>query len=93
MWKVFSIFCLSLTISTFSEGHENCGTLVRSICSDKTTTKWNSKSVGGSLRKWIESVSKIIVLVLGIERVISMAGMAGDIFGTMKHYNFKRVPS
>ena len=59
MWKVFSILCLSLTISTFSEGNPNCGALVRSTCSDKITAKWNSKSVGQSLKKWIESLSKI----------------------------------
>ena len=59
MWKVLSVLFLSLSISTFSEGLANCGALVRSTCSDKTTTKWNSKSVGQSLKKWIESVSKI----------------------------------
>ena len=42
-----------------SQKHDDCGTLIRSTCSDNLTTKWNKKFVGPTLKHWIKSVTKI----------------------------------
>ena len=51
---------LILNLVNYSECHPNCGTLARSSCTDDITTKWNKDSVGENLRKWINSIEKII---------------------------------
>ena len=34
----------------------NCGVLVRSLCEDNVTSKWNTKNVGNSLKSWFDSM-------------------------------------
>ena len=37
----------------------NCGSFVRSTCTDDVTTEWNKHSIGKNLRTWITSISEI----------------------------------
>ena len=50
---------LILTILLPSTAQSNCGTLVRSTCSDSITTEWNKKLIGQSLKGWMSSLTKI----------------------------------
>lgn len=57
MWKsIFTIYT-SVSIITHSIAQSNCGVEVRSTCSDKPTTKWNTKFVDRSLKEWMSSLT------------------------------------
>ena len=60
--SVFLILCtlsVNSCIQRMSHENDDCGTLVRSTCSDNLTTKWNKMSVGHTLKHWIKSLAKI----------------------------------
>ena len=38
---------------------QNCGTLVKSTCSDDSITSWNRKNVGEHLKDWVQSIQTI----------------------------------
>ena len=40
----------------------NCGVLIKSGCADDETTDWNKKSIGHSLKSWIQSIRKVDTL-------------------------------
>ena len=59
-WWIFLAFIyMILSIKSFSECQLNCGTLVRSTCTDDVTAKWNKIMVGKSLKRWMSSLTKI----------------------------------
>ena len=69
----FSLFVfLVSTILRHSEVQCNCGALTSSTCFDSVTTKWNKKSIGQSLKNWIESLNKIESLTDGYKDHIFM---------------------
>ena len=39
-----------------------CGVLIKSSCADDKTTDWNKKSIGHSLKSWIQSIRKVDTL-------------------------------
>ena len=59
MLKISFFIFFNFTLLRLYEAHENCGSLVRSTCSPEVTTKWNKQSIGPSLKKWVESLTKI----------------------------------
>ena len=36
-----------------------CGALVKSMCNDNITTKWNKKDIGVNLKMWIKGIEKL----------------------------------
>ena len=38
---------------------QNCGTLVKSTCSDESITPWNRYNMGDHLRDWVKSIQEI----------------------------------
>ena len=56
--RIVSIY-VSVLISQYSLVQSNCGSQISSTCSDNVTTKWNSKFVSDSLKKWIRSLTNI----------------------------------
>ena len=50
-------------MSQYSLVQSYCGSQISSTCSDNLTTKWNSKFVSDSLKKWIRSLTNITSLL------------------------------
>ena len=59
MWKFIVSMYLSVFMSQCWIVQSNCGSQISSTCSDNLTTKWNSKFVSDSLKKWIRSLTNI----------------------------------
>ena len=47
---------LFLLILVDDSSENNCGVLVKSLCDDTISTKWNTKDLGNNLRAWFESM-------------------------------------
>ena len=45
-----------------SESSWNCGTLVKSTCTDHVTSKWNKQNVGHHLKTWVKQIEKLTSL-------------------------------
>ena len=52
---IFRIVILSFVLIN-GNTQNNCGVLVKSICEDTITTKWNHKDVSKNLKSWFESL-------------------------------------
>ena len=46
----------------------NCGSLVKSTCTDDMTTKWNKNDIGKHLRTWMQGIVKLTSLKVGEEK-------------------------
>ena len=55
---IVKLFLTSLNYCNCKESL-NCGSFVRSTCTDDVTTEWNKHSIGKNLKSWITSISKI----------------------------------
>lgn len=58
MYGVSFIFTFIVVFVVIINGttEKNCGVLVKSLCKDNVTSKWNTKNVGYSLKSWFDSM-------------------------------------
>ena len=58
--KIFFFICaLSLVYVCRCSNFANCGTIIKSTCNDKETTKWNKENVTFHLKEWFKSIDII----------------------------------
>ena len=67
--SIFVVCLISISLTYCECEHNlNCGSLVKSTCTDDVTTKWNRNDVSKRLKTWMKGIVKLTSLKKGEQK-------------------------